>query len=204
MDNKESIIEMLHKKQPQEVQEQGISLALKEENLEFILEVCNDVNYANNCAKIFSELNYDRSARYFEKLFLWIEDANKVGVDIVVKYLSKSPAKLLYSDFLKAAERDFDVHYNDLRQQLENFFELLQNPKKDKENILKHINKENIYELYNQFSKTPEYELKDILRKEGTMYWSLVEILEENNELLNLLKSDNRDFIQEMIKDAEN
>ena len=152
---------------------------------------------------IITSLSYDKSYRYFKKLFYLIEDANKIGVDIIVEYLAKAPARLLYDDFLKAVEKDFNIHYDNFKKSFENYFELLNDHTEDDEKFLGEISLKEVLKIQDEFLNTPEYDLKNHLRKENTMYWSLVQILETNRELLSKMKLDNRDFVRELVKDAE-
>ena len=101
---KSDLIRMLKVDNLQEIQDEGIRIALMEEDLSFIMYYSFDPLYADNCAKIFTSLDYSRCEKYFDDLFSWIEDLNRNGADEIFEYLSKAPGKLILPSFKKAIE----------------------------------------------------------------------------------------------------
>ncbi len=133
-----NIIEKLHWKQPKEVQNEGVKLAILKEDLSTVLDYCADPSYAQNCAKIFSMLPYEKTEKYFDRLFFWITDLNKEGAQIIEEYLMRAPAKLIYTHFVDTA---------------------------------KSIS-------------------SDVNKKSGTLFWSLLLFIQENQELCEMLEKD--------------
>lgn len=146
----ENIIKKLHWKQPEKIQNEGIKLAILNEDLSFILDYCNDPNYAHNCAKIFSLLPYEKTEKYFDRLFLWIVDLNNEGAQIIENYLMKAPAKLIYDYFIEMAK----------------------------------------------------YNSACINKKDGTLFWSLLWIMQENQELYKMLDKDKL-FLKDLFDEIE-
>ena len=96
------IVNMLHYKQPCEIQKKGISLALKEDNLTFLLQYSEMPEYSYNCATIFTMLEYENCAKYFDDLFSWIEDLNEPDAIMIIDYLSAAPRELIYDSLVRA------------------------------------------------------------------------------------------------------
>lgn len=103
LDEKE-IIEMLHCDSSKISQAKGIQLALQKEDLSFVMYYSSNPEYGDNCALIFTSLDYCRSEQYLDDLFSWIEDLNAVGAIRIFEYLIAAPAKLLLKSFLIALE----------------------------------------------------------------------------------------------------
>ena len=103
LDEKE-IIEMLHCDSPKTIQTKGVQLALQKEDLSFVMYYSSNPEYGDNCALIFTSLDYCRSEQYLDDLFSWIEDLNAVGAIRIFEYLIAAPAKLLLKSFLIALE----------------------------------------------------------------------------------------------------
>lgn len=96
----DEIIEMIHCNSPAFVQNEGIKLALQKDDLDFVMYYSSDPAYAENCAKIFTSLEYQKCTRYFDDLFSWIEDLNTSGAIDIFEYLSCAPADLLLESFV--------------------------------------------------------------------------------------------------------
>ena len=103
LDEKE-IIEMLHCDSSKMLQTKGIQLALGKEDLSFVMYHSSNPEYGENCALIFTSLDYCESERYFDDLFSWIEDLNTVGAIRILEYLIAAPANLLLKSFAIALE----------------------------------------------------------------------------------------------------
>ena len=99
---KEDIIEMLHYGQPIEVQKKGIELAMGMEELFFLLEKAELPEYSDNCATVFTSLDYVRCRKYFDELFAWIEDINAPDAIRIIDYLSAAPCETVYDSFKNA------------------------------------------------------------------------------------------------------
>ncbi len=94
------IIEMIHCDSPTCMQNKGIQLALQKDDLDFIMRYSSDPAYAENCAKIFTSLEYQKCTRYFDDLFSWIEDLNTLGAIDIFEYLASAPEALLLESFV--------------------------------------------------------------------------------------------------------
>ena len=102
--DKNTIIEMLSCDNAKEIQEKGIELALLENNLDFVIYHSSNPEYANNCAKVFSSLDYEKSKHYINDFFTWIEDMNNVGAFEIYDYLKMAPVEIILEDFLIALD----------------------------------------------------------------------------------------------------
>ena len=102
--DKNLLVKMLHCDNPITVQEKAIQIALKEEDLDFILYLSENPCYAKNCAKIITSLKYERTQKYFDDLFSWIEDLNQPYAFDIFDYLKKAPGNLLINDFIRALD----------------------------------------------------------------------------------------------------
>lgn len=98
----DDIVNMLHYKQSCEIQKKGISLALQEDNLFFLLQYSVMPEYSYNCATIFTMLEYEKCAKYFDDLFSWIEDLNEPNAFMIIEYLSDAPMELVYDSLVRA------------------------------------------------------------------------------------------------------
>ncbi|MBQ7907070.1 MAG: hypothetical protein IJ309_03750 [Clostridia bacterium] len=102
--NREEIIKMIDYSSSKDVQNEGVRLALQEEDLDFVMYHSFNQIYADNCVKIFTSLPYDKCQRYFDDLFSWIEDLNRTGAQEILEYLSKAPAERIFKSFGVALE----------------------------------------------------------------------------------------------------
>ena len=100
--NIDAIINMLHYEQPSEIQKQGIDLALQEEDLNFLLCYSEMPEYSHNCATIFTKLEHEKCAKYFDDLFSWIEDYNAPDALIIIDYLATVPYYLIYESLIRS------------------------------------------------------------------------------------------------------
>lgn len=139
---KEKIIEMLNCNQSKEVQELGIKFAMQEKDKGFLLYYSEDVQYSENCAKIFTSMTYDESEIYMDELFNWIEDLNTPGAMTMIEYLINYPGKILYSAFKKS----FSASLKRRTKSLFNNLVLIFKGNFDLQEILK-SNDDSIYEL---------------------------------------------------------
>ena len=99
---KEEIIRMLSFRRPIEIQKKGIKNALLQKDLHFLLFYAEDMEYSENCAKIFTSLNYSEVKIYLDDLFDWIEDLNTPSAIVIFDYLINCPGSILYNSFHKA------------------------------------------------------------------------------------------------------
>ena len=65
---KEKIIDMLNCNQSKKVQDLGIKYALQEKEKSFLLYYAEDIQYSDNCAKIFASMSYNESEIYMDEL----------------------------------------------------------------------------------------------------------------------------------------
>ena len=101
---KEKIIDMLNCNQSKKVQDLGIKYALQEKEKSFLLYYAEDIQYSDNCAKIFASMSYNESEIYMDELF---KDLNTPGAIIILEYLTNCPGKILYSAFKKSLTASF-------------------------------------------------------------------------------------------------
>lgn len=99
---KKEIIKMLSFHQPIDIQQKGIKNALLQKDLHFLLFYAEDIEYAENCAKVFTSLNYSEIKIYLDDLFDWIEDLNTPSAIVIFDYLINCPGSILYNSFHKA------------------------------------------------------------------------------------------------------
>lgn len=129
------IIEMIHCNSPTCTQNKGIQLALQKDDLDFVMYHSSDPAYADNCARIFTSLEYQKCARYFDDLFSWIEDLNSPGAIHIFEYLISAPSNLLFRSFVIALEaavkRKNETMLDILKMILEGNYELESLIKKD-------------------------------------------------------------------------
>lgn len=104
MNRREQIIQMINYKSTEEMQRKGVKMALSEVDLDFIMYYSSDPTYADNCAKIFTSLPYDKCEKYFDDLFSWIEDLNQPGAQEILEYLAAAPAELMLNSFCISLE----------------------------------------------------------------------------------------------------
>lgn len=122
-----------------EIQEKGIKLALLEDNLDFVIYYSSNPQYASNCAKIFTSLDYEKNKQYLNDLFTWIEDMNNVGAFEIYDYLKKAPADIICKEFLMAFDSAEKRKDREAKSTLLMLFE-------DNKNLKRMIRQGDIYE----------------------------------------------------------
>ncbi|MBQ9117271.1 MAG: hypothetical protein IJY04_09630 [Clostridia bacterium] len=98
----DTILDMLRWEQSRETQKKGITMALQQDDLKFLLYYSEDPEYSHNCATVFTTLEYTKCAKYFDELFSWIEDPNSPDAFMIMEYLSGAPSDLLYDSLVRA------------------------------------------------------------------------------------------------------
>ena len=111
---KAKIIQKLHCENQIKTQQEGIELALMEDDLNFIMRYSRKSQYAKNCAKVFCSLPYQQCEQYFSELLNWMEDFNSVGAEEIFNYLSKAPKSLVYKYVEKEIEFAEKNHRKDI------------------------------------------------------------------------------------------
>lgn len=131
---KEEIINSLNENQSTCVQNKAIELALKETDKSFLLPYAENIEYAENCAKIFVSLTDVEIENYLEELISWVEDLNTPGAIKIFERLMKCSGKILYYSYKQAIyrskKRKTKSFYNNLllifkgNKDLQNFMEI--------------------------------------------------------------------------------
>lgn len=99
--NVEKIVQMLSCNQPDDIQQNGIELAIKEHDLQYLLYYSENPEFGDNISQVFSALPYEKSKKYMYDLFSWIENINSVGAERILCYLKRAPANIIYEEFLR-------------------------------------------------------------------------------------------------------
>ncbi|MBQ4586141.1 MAG: hypothetical protein IJA82_08050 [Clostridia bacterium] len=100
--DKVDLISILEKENLKDLEE--FTKSLTQEDLHLIMYHSSDPRYADNCAKIFTSLDYSRCEKYFDDLFSWIEDLNRIGAYEIFEYLAKAPGSLILPHFKRATD----------------------------------------------------------------------------------------------------
>ena len=98
----EKIVQMLSCNQSNDIQQNGIELAIKEHDLQYLLYYSENPEFGYNISQVFSALPYEKSKKYMYDLFSWIENINSVGAERILCYLKQAPANIICEEFLRA------------------------------------------------------------------------------------------------------
>ena len=130
-DNINMIYQMLHWKNPEDIQHYGIELAKKLTDLTpLILPIYGrSQSIWDNCAKALSELSDDRLEKYLPLLLEWLQDLNWPGALTILERLMVFSGQKLKNPFIKQVEYAISLNNEEGFRWLDYLSELLNNQK---------------------------------------------------------------------------
>lgn len=98
------ILEMLNENNTQEIQQKGIALAKKIDDISIFFDYSIPSTLWKNCAKVISSKTDEQLKPYIKKMLEWTEDINRSGAFRIYFRLKDMDVNCLYPDYVEWIE----------------------------------------------------------------------------------------------------